>query len=113
MSHTDLGKIKIHFALTGVYIKFQNIIMSQIHFNTFEGGLNLGGRCYNQVHFFSCWYLISQTLNFEIPLQESFFFMKNAKFSNSEVDGPITGAAFKGQFTVWKYLFIIIFHLMY
>ena len=42
-----------------------------------------------------------------------FFFMKNTKFSNSEVDGPITGAAFKGQFTVWKYLFIIIFHLMY
>ena len=25
-----------------------------------------------------------------------FFFMKNMKFSNSEVDGPITGAAFKG-----------------
>ena len=42
-----------------------------------------------------------------------FFFMKNTKFSNSEVDGPITGAAFKGQFTVCKYLLIIIFHLMY
>ena len=41
-----------------------------------------------------------------------FFFMKNTKFSNSEVDGP-TGAAFKGQFTVCKYLLIIIFHLMY
>ena len=53
--------------------------------------------------FFSCWYLISQTLNFEIPWQESFFFMKNMKFSNSEVDGPITGASFKGQFTVCKY----------
>ena len=58
--------------------------------------------------FFSCWYLISQTLNFAIPLQESFFFfMKNTKFSNSEVDGPITGVAFKGQFTVCKCLLII------
>ena len=67
-------------------IKLQNIIISQIYFNTFGGGLNLGGRCYNQVHFFSCWYLISEILNFEIPWQESFFFMKNTKFSNSEVD---------------------------
>ena len=109
-----MGKIKIHFVLTGVYIKLQNIIRSQIHFNTFEGGLNLGGRCYNQVLFFSCWYLISQTFNFEIPWQESFFFfMKNTKFSNGEVDAPITGAAFKGQFTVCKYLLIIIFHVMY
>ena len=33
-------------------IKLQNIIISQIYFNTFGGGLNLGGRCYNQVHFF-------------------------------------------------------------
>ena len=39
--------------------------------------------------------------------------MKNTKFSNNEVDGPITGATFKGQFTVCKYLLIIIFHLMY
>ena len=39
--------------------------------------------------------------------------MKNTKFSNSEVDGPITGAAFKGQFTLCKYLLNIIFHLMY
>ena len=39
--------------------------------------------------------------------------MKNTKFSNSEVDGPITGAAFKGQFAVCKYLLNIIFHLMY
>ena len=36
-----------------------------------------------------------------------FFFMKNTKFSNSEVDGPITGVAFKGQFTVCKCLLII------
>ena len=35
--------------------------------------------------------------------------MKNTKFSNSEVDGPITGAAFKGQFAVCKYLLNIIY----
>ena len=35
--------IKIRFAFTGVFLKFQNVIINQVHFNTFGGGLYLGG----------------------------------------------------------------------
>ena len=35
--------IKIRFAFTGLFLKFQNVIINQVHFNTFGGRLYLGG----------------------------------------------------------------------
>ena len=35
--------IKIRFAFTGVFLKFQNVIINQVHFNTFGGGVIPGG----------------------------------------------------------------------
>ena len=34
---------KIRFAFTGVFLKLQNVIRNQVHFNTFGGGYTWGG----------------------------------------------------------------------
>ena len=44
--------IKIRFAFTGVFLKLQNVIINQVHFNTVGGGYTWGvGVASNRMYF--------------------------------------------------------------